>query len=101
MIFNEMFEYHNFYDIVALTDSDIIDDMIDSCLEIDKEFYDDEYLWDIENLKQSIRDFGEFCFVYIDKSERKVIGYSFWFPVKTDVFNNFACLKVSSFFVIF
>ena len=89
MIFEKEFELHDFDSIVALTDTDITEEILDRCFEIDREFYEDSYYWNISELRKAIKEFGQFCFVYIDKEERTLIGYSFWFPIKTDVFNEF------------
>ena len=86
MIIDKYFKKYGFDDIVAYTGANITDDMIDKCMEIDSNFYKPEYAWDAE-IKSVVHAFHQFCFVFIDKSENKLIGYSFWFPIKTKIFN--------------
>ena len=45
--------------------------------------------WNAEEVKKAVKNYGQFCSVYVDRQERRVIGYTFWFPIKTKVFNHF------------
>ena len=93
MIFEEEFAEIGFDGILAVSASDITDEMIDKCFEIDRKFYKEEYSWENSEIKQIIKKFGHFCFVFLDKEEKSVMGYSFWIPVKTDVLNEFIKTK--------
>ena len=94
MIIENIFEKHGFGDIVAYIGKDISDSMIDECFEIDRNFYDDEYSWETSEIRQIVKKLGHLCFVFYDKADKKVMGYSFWLPVKTKVFNAFIKEKV-------
>ena len=89
MVFDKIFEDYDFGDIVAYSGRDIKDEMLDACFEIDTDFYDEEYYWDISEIKKIVKKHGHMCFVFYDKAEKSVMGYSFWFPIKTLVLNAF------------
>lgn len=89
MVFDKVFEDYDFGDIVAYSGKDITDEMLDACFEIDTDFYGKEYYWDISEIKKIVKNYGKICFVFYDKSDKKVMGYSFWFPIKTLVLNAF------------
>lgn len=88
MVIENVFQRYGFDDIVAFTGTDITDKMIEMCMDIDRNFYQPEYAWD-SHIKSVVKTFNQFCFVFIDKSEKRIVGYSFWFPIKTTVFNKF------------
>ncbi|MBQ4541366.1 MAG: hypothetical protein IJA23_00790 [Clostridia bacterium] len=94
MVIENIFEKYDFGDIVAYSGKDITDAMIDECFAIDRNFYDDEYSWENSEIRQIVKEFGQMCFVFFDKNDKKVMGYSFWLPVKTTVFNAFIKEKV-------
>jgi hypothetical protein len=89
MVIENVFNAHGFDRIVAFTGADITESMIDECLAIDREFYEDEFSWEQSDIKDVVKNFGQFCFVFFDKDDKKVMGYSFWFPIKTQVFFDF------------
>ncbi len=89
MVIENVFNAHGFDRIVAFTGADITESMIDECLAIDREFYEDEFSWEQSDIKSVVKSFGQFCFVFFDKDDKKVMGYSFWFPIKTQVFFDF------------
>ena len=71
MIFEKRFKFHGFDSIVAYNGEDISGKMIDDCLKIDRDFYDEEYFVDLDNFKKTIQAFPEFCFVYYDKEDQE------------------------------
>lgn len=89
MIFEGAFTSHGFESIVAYSGKDITDEMIDECLKIDELFYDEKYYLNNAELKETVKNFGQMCFVFYDTEVGKVIGYSFWLTVKTKVINSF------------
>lgn len=93
MVFEGIFSNHEFDNIVAYSGKDITKGMLDACFEIDTQFYDEKYYWNRINIKNVVEKFGQFCFVFYDKEDKEVMGYSFWFPIKTRVFNNFISEK--------
>lgn len=89
MIIENIFDTSGFDAIVAYSFKDITEKMIDDCLEIDKTFYKKEYYWNKDDVFNLVSKFGQFCFVFVDENEKRVIGYSFWFPIKTNIFKSF------------
>ena len=69
MVFDKIFEDYDFGDIVAYSGRDIKDEMLDACFEIDKTFYDEEYYWDISEIKKIVKKHGHMCFVFYDKAD--------------------------------
>lgn len=89
MIFEKDFERHGFDTIVAYSSKDIPDNLLEDTFQIGNTFFDAQYQFDRPKLKEVVKSFGNFCFVIYDKAEKKVIGYSFWMPVKTKIFADF------------
>lgn len=88
MIVEKFFIRHGFDDIVAYTGPDITDAMIDKCIELAGKFYESRFVWGAKT-KDIVKKFNKFCFVFKNRETNEIIGHSFWFPVKTAVFNNF------------
>ncbi len=89
MIFKKEFEKYGFDTIVAYSGTDITDTMIEECFKLDREFYNQEYSIENSQIKNIIKNFGQICFVLIEQTEQKVIGYSYWIPIKPKVFLDF------------
>ena len=89
MVFEKEFKRYGFHDIVAYSATDITDDMINQGFEISREFFQDEFQIDNSKIKDLIKTMGQICFVVYDKSQKKVIGYSYWLPIKTTIFAQF------------
>lgn len=89
MIFEKEFKEYGYTDLVAYSGKDITEDMVDICISIDKKFYSPEYTIGSDSLKESVLKYNQMCFVFVDKVKNAIVGYSFWFPIKTKVFNAF------------
>lgn len=89
MIFEKEFKNYGLENFIAYSGVDITDKMIESCFEIDKSFYKKEYSIENSQIKNIIKEFGQICFVIVEKTENKVIGYSYWIPIKSSVFIDF------------
>lgn len=86
--FNE-FENYGFSSIVAYTGKDITEAMIEKCFEIDRDFYEKEFSIEGSEIKEIIAKFGQMCLVLVDKEDNQVIGYSYWIPIKPEIFIDF------------
>lgn len=86
--FNE-FENYGFSSIVAYTGKDITEAMIEKCFEIDRDFYEKEFSIEDSEIKEIIAKFGQMCLVLVDKEDNQVIGYSYWIPIKPEIFIDF------------
>lgn len=89
MIFEKEFQDYGYTDIVGYSGKHITDDMLAQCVEIDNNFFEPEFIWNADNMKEMVSKFNQMCFVFVDKTINKVIGFSFWLPIKTKVFNAF------------
>lgn len=89
MIFEKEFKEYGYTDLVAYSGKDITEDMVDVCMIIDKKFYAPEYTKYSDNLKETVLKYNQMCFVFVDKVKNAIVGYSFWLPIKTKVFNAF------------
>ena len=99
MIFDKEFTEYGYTDIVAYSGKDISDDMLNACKIIEKKFFEAEYTESTDNLIECVKKYNQMCFVFVDKVKNAVVGYSFWFPIKTKVFNvyienNFTLLEL-------
>ena len=88
MIYQNEFKSYGYNDLVCYTGKDITEQMIDECISINKNFYKKEFVWNNE-IKSFVLNYSQMCFVFVDKSNNSVMGYSFWFPLKTKVFNAY------------
>lgn len=89
MIFDKEFAQYGYTDLVAYSGKDITDDMLNACMVIEKKFFEPQYTEYSDNLVECVKKYNQMCFVFIDKVKNAVVGYSFWFPIKTTVFNAF------------
>ena len=92
MVVEKFFARYGFDDLVAYTGKDISDEMIDTCIAHASGFYDNNFIWG-QATKNIVKKFNKFCFVFVDTSTKQIIGHSFWFPVKTKIFNGFIKLQ--------
>ena len=88
MVIENIFQNYGYNTIIGYSGKDITDDMIEACMAIDKKFYGGEYTW-ANSMKNIVQKFNQMCFVFIDTAENAIVGYSFWVPIKTQVFNDF------------
>ena len=89
MIFEKEFIHYGFDDIVAYSGNDITEEMIDESFKVSQDFFEDEFQINESKIKDIIKKVGQICFIIKDKSKNKVIGYSFWVPIKVQVFTEF------------
>lgn len=88
MIFEKEFADYGYTDLIAYSGKDITEDMISACLFIEKKFYGEDKCLDSENVKEIILKTNQMCFVIVDKIKNAIVGYTFWFPIKTSVLND-------------
>lgn len=89
MVFEKEFAEYGYTDLVAYNGKDITNKMIDACLKIENKFYGTDKSIDSNNIKNIILETNQMCFIIVDKVRHSIVGYSFWFPVKTSIFNDF------------
>lgn len=89
MIYEKEFRRYGFDDLVAYSGVDITDKMMDESFKVSAEFFEDEYQIKDSKIRELIKTTGQICFIIYDKSAKKVIGYSFWLPIKSKVFIEF------------
>lgn len=88
MIFEKEFKNIGYNEVIGYSGKDITDKMLDECLKLNSTFYKPEFAWKPE-IKEFISQYSQMCFVFCDTSDNSVMGYSFWLPIKTKVFNEF------------
>ena len=85
---NEFIEL-GFKNIVSYSGKDITPELIDRCFKLDRAFYQQEFLWEHTDIKNTILNHSQMCFIFMDKSRESIIGYSYWFPVKKEILQKF------------
>ena len=88
MIEEKFFVRYGFDDLVAYTGDDITNEMIDKCIEQAANFYESKFVWG-KATKNIVQKFNKFCFVFKNRNTGEIVGHSFWFTVKTSIFNKF------------
>ena len=99
MVFEKEFNKHGFENIVAYSGSDITDEMMEQSFNVSEDFFHEEYQINNSKIKDIVKNFGQICFVIVDNSAKKVIGYSFWVPIKAQVFTEFIKSKKMLMFI--
>ena len=89
MIYDKEFKEYGYTDVVAYSGKNITEEMLDECMILEKNFYPEGFSQDPKNLKNCVMKYGQMCFVFKDIVKNVIVGYSFWFPTKTKVFNAF------------
>jgi len=89
MIIEQDFKNYGIQNVVAYSGKDINENLIDRCFKLDEVFYREQFKWDDTSIKETILANPEMCFVFIDKVKGSVVGYSYWFPIKTEVLDKF------------
>lgn len=89
MVFEREFQRYGINNIVAYSASDITDAMIDDAFKLDESFYKKEYSIENSQIREIVKEFGQICFCLYDKKTKKMMGYSYWIPIKTSVFVDF------------
>ena len=89
MIFDKEFKEYGYTDVIAYSGKDITDELFEKCMDIEKDFYPEEFSRNMKNLKDTVLKHNQMCFIFKDIVRNIVIGYSFWLPIRTKVFNQF------------
>jgi len=89
MVFEKEFKHYGFETIVAYSGSDITDEMMNESFKVSENFFHEEYQINESKIKDIIKNVGQICFIIKDESTNKVIGYSFWIPIKSQIFAEF------------
>lgn len=89
MIIENEFRENGLDNIICYSGKDITDDFIKRCFNLDKAFYGKQFQWDTLGIENTIKKYNQMCFVFVDKERGNIVGYSYWFPLKLDVLNNY------------
>ena len=89
MVFEKEFTRYGFDDIVAYSGTDITDAMMEESFSVSGKFFAAQYQINESKIRDIVKKYGQMCFIIFDKTDKKVIGYSFWVPIKTSVFVEF------------
>lgn len=89
MIIKDIFQSHGFNNITAFSGSDISDDLIKRCLNLDKVFYEDEFLFGSFDITQTIKQNSQMCFILLDDEKQTIVGYTYWLPVKDNILTQY------------
>ncbi len=85
MIYKETFDKRDYEGLIACSGEDITDQMIDACFELDDQFFHSEFIWDRSVVRKWLKKENRLCFVIVDTTKQKVIGYTFLFPVSSEL----------------
>lgn len=91
MVVEEEFKIHGIDNVVCLSGKDITKELIERCFKLDAVFYRNEFLWDNTGIMDTILAFSEMCFILLDSKRNNIVGYSYWFPIKPEILDQFAC----------
>ena len=89
MKFEKEFRHYGFESIVAYSANDITEEMMNESFKVSENFFHDEYQINESKIKDIIKNVGQICFIIKDESVNRVIGYSFWIPIKSQIFAEF------------
>lgn len=89
MVYEKEFRRYNFDSIVAYSGKDITEKMMDESFGVSDNFFEQRYSIKQSHIKDVVRNFGWMCLIIKDREENRIIGYSFWLPIKKEVFVEF------------
>ena len=89
MIIKDLFQNNGFNNITAYSGKDIDDELINRCLKLDGVFYDDQFLWKDFNIADTIKQYSQMCFILVNDEKNTIVGYSYWFPIKSEILNQY------------
>ncbi|MBP3582235.1 MAG: hypothetical protein J6J33_05750, partial [Clostridia bacterium] len=89
MIFEKEFNNYGFENIVAYSGEDISPKILEESFAVSDNFFAAEYQINKSKIREIIAKYGQMCFIIVDKNDNKVIGYSFWLPIKNSIFVDF------------
>lgn len=75
--------------VVSYSGKDITPELIERCFKLDGAFYKKEFLWENTDIKNTILNNNQMCFIFIDKNRGNIVGYSYWFPIKKEILQKF------------
>ena len=89
MIIEKKFVESGFENVVSISGKDITEDLIKRCFNLDKVFYGKEFLWDNTDILDVIMKYNQMCFIFMDTENQNIVGYSYWFPIKSEILDRF------------
>ena len=97
MIYSKFNYSHCPSNIICFTGSDISDEMIEACFKIDEDFFEEKYFYEKTRVRNRIKEYNEFCFIFYDLRINKVIGYNFMVLLDMSAFDKYLKGEVSYF----
>lgn len=89
MIFDKEFKEYGYTDVMAYNGKDITEEIFDQAMTVETGFYPKGYSRNRENLKKYVLLHSQMCFIFKDTVKNVFVGYAFWLPIKTRIFNTF------------
>lgn len=89
MIIKNEFDEVGIDNVVAYSGKDITPELIDRCFKLDGAFYKKEFSWENTDIKNTILNNSQMCFIFIDNNRGNIVGYSYWFPIKKEILQKF------------
>lgn len=89
MIIEREFEEQGISNVVSYSGKDINEDLINRCFKLDKAFYRAQFLWEGTEVRNTILENSQMCFIFIDKNRGNIVGYSYWLPIKDSVLKRY------------
>lgn len=83
--------------IICFQGQDISEKLINQCFDLDKKFFEYNYLYESSKMKSLILAHNELCFIFYDIETNKVIGYNFFFLLKKESFELYKRGDISYF----
>ena len=83
--------------VICFQGKDISEKLIQQCFNLDKEFFEYNYLYESSKMKSLILAHSELCFIFFDIETNKVIGYNFLLLIKKNSFELYKNGEISYF----
>lgn len=90
MIIENEFKKYGLDNVICLSGKDITKDLIQRCFNLDAVFYNNEFLWDNTGIADVILEYSQMCFIFLDSERKNIVGYNYWFPIKSEILSTFA-----------
>jgi len=89
MIIEKEFVEQGIQNVVSYSGKDITPELIERCFKLDRVFYQQQFLWENTDIKNTILNNSQMCFIFVDRDQGNIVGYSYWFPIKEEIAQRF------------
>lgn len=97
MISSKFTETKGYYGYAYYSGEDITDQMIEQCFELDRSFFKEEFLYNVDRVRRWLKNHREMCSVLYSEENNEVIAYCFYLFISDEALQLYKQNKLSYF----